>query len=175
MRDFSIHTSYTHHPGAKCRAEACYLTLVVRRGRYPLMPAQRNENDRASFRFRGVRLRGGAAGLTWRRYVTAASATTGYIESDRWDSPVQNNLDAHGLSRRSRICLGRGMSRNVNSAFVNENLYAEYKMSSRTIPSHPKLCGGRGTRTHKSLRTTVFKTAFVLFAASPRVPASHSQ
>jgi hypothetical protein len=52
---------------------------------------------------------------------------------------------------------GRGMSRNVKSAFVNEDLYVKYKMSSRIIPSHSKLCGGRGTRTHKPLLATVFK------------------
>jgi hypothetical protein len=49
------------------------------------------------------------------------------------------------------------MSRNVKSAHVIENLYIEHKMSSRTIPGHLELCGGRGTRTHKSVRTTVFK------------------
>ena len=50
------------------------------------------------------------------------------------------------------------MSGNVKSAFVNEGLYAEHKMSSPNVPSHPELGGGRGTRTHKSFRTTVFKT-----------------
>lgn len=51
-----------------------------------------------------------------------------------------------------------GMSWNVKSVLVNETLCAKYKMSSRIVPSHYELCGGRGTRTHKSLRTTVFKT-----------------
>src|SRR5688572_7132065 len=53
------------------------------------------------------------------------------------------------------------MSWNVKSALVNKNLYAKHKTPYRTIPPHPELCGGRGTRTHKSLRTTVFKAEYV--------------
>jgi hypothetical protein len=49
------------------------------------------------------------------------------------------------------------MSMNVKSAFVKESLVPGHKMSSLTITSHPELCGGRGTRTHKPFRATVFK------------------
>jgi hypothetical protein len=66
------------------------------------------------------------------------------------------------------------MSGNVKGARVNETLYAEHKKSSRTITSHPELCGGRGTRTHKPLRTTVFKTANQLLALSLLAPQGPS-
>lgn len=49
------------------------------------------------------------------------------------------------------------MSGNVKGALVKETLCVEYKKSPRTVTSYPGLCGGRGTRTPKSLRTTVFK------------------
>ncbi len=50
------------------------------------------------------------------------------------------------------------MSRNVKRALVNQTLCAKHKTSSRIVSSHYELCGGRGTRTHKPFRATIFKT-----------------
>lgn len=67
------------------------------------------------------------------------------------------------------------MSWNVKSALVNENLYAKHKTTYRTIPSHPELRGGRGTQTHKPLRTTVFEAANYLPDLIPPGPRARGQ
>ena len=67
------------------------------------------------------------------------------------------------------------MSRNVKRALVNEDLYSEHKKLYLTTTSHPELCGGRGTRTHKSLRTTVFKPAHELPVLFHLVPHDLAQ
>jgi hypothetical protein len=67
------------------------------------------------------------------------------------------------------------MSRNVKSALVNEGLFSKHKIPSRTIPSHSELRGGRGTRTHKSLRTTVFKTVRLPISVALRLKPKGSR
>jgi hypothetical protein len=101
------------------------------------------EDLELTFENRDARRRANAGREVRRRDDERLVATGTFLQPRRsWvttnrDGSRRDRRNADGLFCDHCVFAGRGMSRNIKSAIVNENLSAKYKMSSRTISTHP--------------------------------------